>query len=613
MSESNCSKQQKSLCDDRRCSGSSCQDCAGIEEAIRNSLQSQPVALGGGNGLDVEPKQDFKVSSSVPICQGCEKPEGSNASCPICAFFQEIAETAQNGDQNPDVPMSVVFQEKVGPRRGDLCALTPETVQISVDLLCGGFLSMVLPPIPVESQVPDSHVGQWRGCEWSSGNSWLVVILQMFQTGSWHTSINVSNPLGNTLWILVHKLRTTGFLSRQELQAFRRLMAQRIGENEKGTLFETGQMDPFEVLNMLEKAGAFRYYYRLSWTEKVEGIQATPVIDLGMLPSSSTTPIEEILSKLGIGIDFDQDSKFSCLPPAFLVRVSSSERISGSTVHFPTDAVFDICPLTFRIASVLLFINGHYLTVFIRFRYDPQTETVYTTYWLSDSKSYAQDCGHHVPSIVEINEHHFNDLWLNHAISIICVRIPNVVQIDGNLHEWNGDDFKPLMPASDSLPQCDNGQYKTFGPNGEIIIKKCMSLSELQCALHPPPSAPCVEVAQPLPPPPPPPCEQVARALPPPLPALYAQVARALPPPQAACAQVSQVPKHKCFSITQNDIVVSAKNWICSSDPEYFGTVEKTPHPKYPTAMMEVYFYENVSHTTLDELVKFINFIKSIQ
>lgn len=122
----------------------------------------------------------------------------------------------------------------------------------------------------------------------------------------------------------------------------------------------------------------------------------------------------------------------------------------------------------------------------------------------------------------------------------------------------------------------------------------------------------------PVPPPPPPaPCSQVAWALPPTppplLPVCGAQVARALPPPQAACAQVSQVFEHKRSSITVNDIVVSPGKWICSIDPEYSGIVEKTPHPKYPTTMMEVYFYQTESRTTLGDLVKFINFIKSIQ
>lgn len=89
MSQSKDSQQQKSLCDDPLCNRSSCQDCARIKEAIINSLQSQPVALGGGNGLDIlHPKQEFTVSSSVPICQGCQKPEGSNPACEKCVMLK---------------------------------------------------------------------------------------------------------------------------------------------------------------------------------------------------------------------------------------------------------------------------------------------------------------------------------------------------------------------------------------------------------------------------------------------------------------------------------------------------------------------------------------------
>jgi hypothetical protein len=449
-----------------------------IDDQYPNHEQLQPRggAVGGGKASDVVPLQDF---SSETRCEGCRKPEGSNPACPICVFFKESAETARNGDQNPNVPTSIVFQEGVGPRLKDLCALTPEELKKSVDLLHGVFESKVFPLIPVKFRDPDSHVGPWRGCEWSSGNCWLVVILQMFQTGSWHTSINVSNPLGNSLWILVHELRTRGFLPRQKLQAFRRLMTEMIGQREKGTLFENGQMDPFEALRMLEDNGAFRYYYSLSWTEKVEGIYATPVIDLGMSQSSSKNLIEN-LDSLEIEINFDQDSKFSCLPSAIVIKVSSSERSSGSTVDFPKYTVFEFGPLTFQIMSVLLFINGHYLTVFIHLRFVPQTETVYTTYWLSDSKSNVQDCGHHAPSIVEIDQRLFKELWRNHAISIMCVRIPNVVDIDGIPHELNGTNFEPLKPAWESLPQCDEGQYTTFGQNGEILLRQCMSSLELK-------------------------------------------------------------------------------------------------------------------------------------
>jgi hypothetical protein len=77
------------------------------------------------------------------------------------------------------------------------------------------------------------------------------------------------------------------------------------------------------------------------------------------------------------------------------------------------------------------------------------------------------------------------------------VRIPKIVQIDGIPHELNGTDFEPLKPAWESLPQCDKGQYTTFGPNGEILIKNCMSPLEFQRTFSPPPQqAPRAQVAQ---------------------------------------------------------------------------------------------------------------------
>lgn len=523
-----------------------CDPC--IENLMKTEVIPVEVAVSGGRACkadDVQPTQEFKVSSSVPICQGCQKPEGSNACCKICASFQESYETARNGDQNPDIPVSIQFQEGVGPRLEDLCALTPEEVEKSVHLLRCVFMSMVLPLIPVASSIPNSHVGLWRGCEWSSGNCWLVVILQMFQTGSWNTSINVSNPLGNALWILVHKLRTTGFLSRQELQAFRRLMAEIIGQHERGTLFENGQMDPLEALRMLENNGAFRYDYSLSSERFIKGIHATPVIDLGLLQSPSTNLIEKI-GALNIDIELKKESKFSCLPSTLVIKVSSPEQMPGSTVDFPLDAVFGIGHLTFQVESIMIIIGGHYMTVFIRLKYNPQTETVYTTYLLSDSKSDVKDCGHHIPSIVEIKQRRFDELWRDHAISMTCSRIPKIVQIDGIPHEWDGAYFKPLMPASESLPQCDEGQYTTFGPNREILIKQCMSPLEFQKASLPLQSAPCAQVAPVHPPPPQASCAQVAWVSPPPPLPLCAQVGWVPPPPPPApCVSGPSVPPHQ--------------------------------------------------------------------
>ena len=114
-------------------------------------------------------------------------------------------------------------------------------------------------------------------------------------------------------------------------------------------------------------------------------------------------------------------------------------------------------------------------------------------------------------------------------------------------------------------------------------------------------------------PPPPLPCEQVAWIPSPPQPQ-YAQVDRALlspPPRSASCGKVSPYPKQNS-PLTQSDITVSGEKWSCNGRA-FSGKVEKMPHPKFPQVMMEVYFYENVSKTTLKDLVDFLNFIESIQ
>lgn len=168
-----------------------------------------------------------------------------------------------------------------------------------------------------------------------------------------------------------------------------------------------------------------------------------------------------------------------------------------------------------------------------------------------------------------------------------------------------GDSF--FLTNSISASQCGHFLPKT----SEISKEKAMKIFRerahtivFECIgnAYPPPLAPS------------PHCAQSGWFPQPPQPVPYAQVAQPPPPPpQAACAQVSLVPEHKRSIITEYDIDVSAKKWICSIDPEYSGRVEKTHDPKYPTTIMEVYFYQNVPHTTLDALVKFINFIKSIQ
>lgn len=113
-------------------------------------------------------------------------------------------------------------------------------------------------------------------------------------------------------------------------------------------------------------------------------------------------------------------------------------------------------------------------------------------------------------------------------------------------------------------------------------------------------------------PPQPAPCAQDHWVPSPPQQAPSAQVDKALPPPQqGTSAKVSPYPK-QISPLTQSDITVSGEKWSCNGRA-FSGKVEKMPHPKFPQVMMEVYFYENVSKTTLKDLVDFLNFIESIQ
>ena len=180
-------------------------------------------------------------------------------------------------------------------------------------------------------------------------------------------------------------------------------------------------------------------------------------------------------------------------------------------------------------------------------------------------------------------------------------------------------------------------------PNEEIPppINNCINLSELQCALQPPPQAPSAQDHL-FPPPPqqdssafghlfPPqaPCTsgpwfppQAPCAsgpwFPPPPPQISCAQNYCVPPPRppAPCAQVTRAralsQPTSSSKITVNDISVSGIKWSCCGR-EFSGSIEKMPHPKYPQSLMDVYFYDTVSRTTLQELVEFLNFIESLQ
>lgn len=118
MSQKNDLEQQL-ICGDPQCPGSSCKVCEAIRISVDehamikcphgvpscedgkwcdkcatklyptdNQYQQRGVAVGGRSAPDVVSRQNFKVSSSGPICQGCQKPEGSNPACEECGMLK---------------------------------------------------------------------------------------------------------------------------------------------------------------------------------------------------------------------------------------------------------------------------------------------------------------------------------------------------------------------------------------------------------------------------------------------------------------------------------------------------------------------------------------------
>lgn len=176
-------------------------------------------------------------------------------------------------------------------------------------------------------------------------------------------------------------------------------------------------------------------------------------------------------------------------------------------------------------------------------------------FFLSNSLS-ASQCGHFLPEKREIFEKEAMELFRTQAHTIVFECVGNYLP-------------PPIQPPSVS---------DTWFP-------------------PPPPPAPCAQVAL-IPSPPQPQCAQVAWVPSP-------------PPRSASCVKVSPYPKQNS-PLTQSDITVSGEKWSCNGRA-FSGKVENMPHPKFPQVMMEVYFYENVSKTTLKDLVDFLNFIESIQ
>lgn len=529
---------QQSLCGDPQCNRSSCQDCAGIEEAIINSLQSQPVALGGGNGLDIQPIQPFNIHTE--ICDECNQPLGSNThACVICASVAELP-------TNPAQP-KIAYHNDFGPIIYSFSPFTDLTAHVTLESFNRSFEASKRNRVPFTGITSFKRTasllrmllgqGVILGIEGFNNSCFWVVVFWMLSQGNMHERINTDCLSGHILYKILWDLRCGLFVGRNIVEAFRLSLLEY--PSVQRNMSENGMDDPNCVLVILEDLGILRKGPILSETgcsfhiHEVRGENSAPSIQEALCASvSSSSPVPEVGSI--ISFQFCQQRGNGLFTGQTL----------GTDFEFPHDGVI----LNGKLLSPKMFIiytSQHYLVVLC----------VGDAFFLSNSLS-ASQCGHFLPETREISEKKAMELFRTQAHTIVFECVGNYLP-------------PPIQPPSVS---------DTWFP-------------------PPPPPAPCAQVAL-IPSPPQPQCAQVAWVPSP-------------PPRSASCVKVSPYPKQNS-PLTQSDITVSGEKWSCNGRA-FSGKVEKMPHPKFPQVMMEVYFYENVSKTTLKDLVDFLNFIESIQ
>ena len=440
MSHRKDSKQQ-SLCGDPQCNRSSCQDCAGIEEAIRNSLQSQPVALGGGNGLDIQPIQPFNIHTE--ICDECNKPLGSNTlACGICA---SVAELPTNPAQ-PEIP----YHPDFGPMRNSFGPCTDATTQRTLEKFRRSFEDSKKNRFPftgitgfkrsasllrtLQSQ------GVIIGFEGFNNSCFLIAVFWMLSQGNMHERINIDCLSGHILYKILWDLRCGLFVGRNIVEAFR--LSLRDYPVFQRTIQETSMDDPFLLLSILEEVEILRKGPILSETgcsfhiHEVRGENPAPSIQEALCASgSSPSPIPEDGSI--ISFQFCQQKRNDLFTGQAL----------GTDFEFPHDGVI-LDGKLFRPKMFIIYTSQHYLVVLC----------VGEAFFLSNSLS-ASQCGHFLPETREILKQEAMELFRTQAHTIVfeCVGnyLPPPIQPPSVSDTW----FPPPPP-----PQASSAQVAWFPP-----------------------------------------------------------------------------------------------------------------------------------------------------
>jgi len=549
--------------------------------ATSNSLIDNSKGGCGGSKArrDVVPLQEVHGSSNQEQCDECKQPLGSNTrQCGICASVAELP-------TNPAQPM-IDYHPDFGPMRNSFGPCTDATTQRTLEIYQSSFEASKKNGFPFTGitgfkrrasllrNLPSQ--GVIIGFEGFNNSCFLISVFWMLSQGNMHERINTDCLSGHILYKILWDLRCRLFVGRDIVEAFRLSLRE---YSVAQTIQENGMDDPILLLSILEEVEILRKGPMFSETgcsfhiHEVRGENPAPSIQEALCASvSSPSHVPENGSI--ISFQFSQQRG----------NGGFTSQTVGTDFEFPHNGVI-LAGKLFRQKMFIIYTSQHYLVVLC----------VGEAYFLSNSLS-ASQCSHFLPETHEISEQEAMEMFRRQAHTIVFECVGNVPPPPAPCASG------PWFPPPPPLPPCAQ-VAPALPPPPPFQQASCAQVGWVPQSPLPPVCG--AQVAWALsPPPPPPPCAQIGWALPPP------------PPPfqQASCAQDANVLKNRSSTIvTVNDINVGQTQWKCSIYPEYNGRVEKIPHPKFPQVMMEVYVYETVSYTTLDKLVDFINFVKSIQ
>lgn len=528
-----------------------CDYCQSIAQSV---VETNGPAIGGGKARDVEPLQGVHGSSNHDGCSDCGKPLGSNPqNCVMCKSFSE---TPLNPAQPP-----INYDPNFGPLEGSFGPCTQETTistlenfQRSFDASKKhGFQFTGIDKFKRRASLICGLLsnGTILGIEGFNYSCFYVVVFWMLSQGNMHERINTDCLSGYILYKILWDLRAGLFVGRDIVEAFRLSLQEYPLVQRSKSDFEKSMDDFTYLLGLLEdnEVGILRK----------DGPMLSHTGCSFHVHESIAVKHASIQEALCASMKSPSPVLQDCSIISFQFCQQKTQKgdkftrqTLGTDFEFPCDGII-VNGKLFRPKMFIIYIYGekHYLVVLC----------IGESYFLANSLS-AFQCGHFLPEMREISEQEAMGLFRTQVHTIVFECIGN--------------------------------------------------------AYAPPPLVPSTQVAQVPPPPPQVPCASGPLVPSPPPPASSAQVSQAfppLPPPQVHCAKVDQAIHQSPASsekITQNDIVVSGEKWSCRGR-DFAGRIEKMPHPTYPKFLMEVYFYETASKTTLEELVGFLNFIESIQ